>query len=190
MQKTTKSPLGKDDPKSTQNNIARVDNRHGPTPLAYDLKIATMFCERIAQGKSMRTVCQDTDMPAASTIFKWLADETNGFNTLYGQACDARADAHAEELTDIADDGTNDWMEDDYQKGRTPGWQLNGENIQRSKLRINTRQWLMGKQKPKKYGEKLELENSGEITHKYEELTDEELDRAIKAREDRLSQPD
>jgi hypothetical protein len=30
--------------------------------------------------------------------------------------------------------------------------------------------------------QKLELEHSGEITHKYEELTDEELDRIIEAR--------
>lgn len=34
------------------------------------------------------------------------------------------------------------------------------------------------------------VENTGEITHKFEELSDEELDRAIKARQNRLSQLD
>lgn len=31
------------------------------------------------------------------------------------------------------------------------------------------------------------VEQTGEVTHKYEEMTDEELDRAIKARKDKLS---
>lgn len=147
----------------SQNNIAGARmGKPGPAPMEYSLDIATEFCERIAQGRSMRSVCMDKDMPAASTMFKWLANTDNGFNALYAQACDARADADAEELRDIADDGTNDYMEDNYMEGKTPGYQLNGENIQRSKLRINTRQWLMAKQKPKKYGEKLDVVSDGE----------------------------
>lgn len=33
----------------------------------------------------------------------------------------------------------------------------------------------------------IELNSTGEVTHKFEELEDEELDRIIKARQDRLS---
>lgn len=34
------------------------------------------------------------------------------------------------------------------------------------------------------------VENNGEVTHKWEELPDDELDRAIKARQDRISRTD
>lgn len=35
--------------------------------------------------------------------------------------------------------------------------------------------------------DKSEVEQSGEITHKYEDMTDDELERIIKARQDRLA---
>lgn len=67
----------------------------------------------------------------------------------------------AEEILDIADDATNDWMADNYDEGKTPGYELNGENIQRSKLRVDTRKWLMAKMKPKRYGDKLDVTTDG-----------------------------
>jgi hypothetical protein len=39
----------------------------------------------------------------------------------------------AEDILDIADDGRNDWMR--ANAADDAGWVLNGENIQRSKLR-------------------------------------------------------
>ena len=59
-----------------------------------------------------------------------------------------------EEILDIADDGSNDYMET---KG---GYKINSESIARSRLRIDARKWIMSKMQPKKYGDKLELEAS------------------------------
>jgi hypothetical protein len=137
-------------------------------------------------GYSIRTVCRDESMPSIETLFRWLRTKEY-FNEQYTRAKQEAADAMADEILDIADDGTNDWMEDQYMKGRSPGWKVNGEAVQRSKLRVDSRIWLASKMKPKKYGAKLDVEATGEIVHKFEDLTDEELDRAIKARQDRLS---
>jgi hypothetical protein len=52
-------------------------------------------------------------------------------------------DAIAEECLNIADDASNDWMERTGEKGA--GWMLNGEHVQRSKLRIETRLKLLAK---------------------------------------------
>ena len=41
------------------------------------------------------------------------------------------------------------------------GYKLNGENIQRSRLRIDTRKWLMSKLNPKVYGDKLDMTTNG-----------------------------
>ncbi len=70
----------------------------------------------------------------------------------------------AEEIQDIADDGTNDWMEVNGRE--VTGWKENGESIQRSKLRVDTRKWLMAKMKPKRYGDAINTD----ITSKGERI--------------------
>jgi hypothetical protein len=154
-------------------------------PTKYSQKLADLICERLAEGESVRTVCKAEDMPAPSSVFKWLR-EVEGFSEQYARAKQEAADAMAEELLDIADDGSNDWME--VQHGDSSFWKTNGEALQRSRLRVDTRKWLMSKMKPKKYGERLSLDTEETIIHKYEELSDEQLEAAIKARKDRTTE--
>lgn len=49
--------------------------------------------------------------------------------------------------------------------------------------------WLKNR-RPKDWRDKHEVDNTGEITHKWDEATDDELERAIKARQDSLSGDD
>jgi hypothetical protein len=62
------------------------------------------------------------------------------------------AEAIAEDILDIADNGRNDWMERNGEDAA--GWLLNGESIQRAKLRVDSRKWLLSKLAPKKYGDR------------------------------------
>lgn len=110
----------------------------------------------------MRTVCSDEKMPAMTTIFRWLREKED-FQQQYARAKQEAADALSEEMLDIADDGTNDWMKRFGGEGEAMGYQFNGEHVQRSKLRIDTRKWLASKLKPKRYGDKQEVEHSGNI---------------------------
>jgi hypothetical protein len=41
------------------------------------------------------------------------------------------------------------------------GWELNGEHIQRSRVRIDTRKWMLSKMLPKVYGDKTEVALTG-----------------------------
>jgi hypothetical protein len=122
----------------------------------YSPELADLICEKIAEGQSMRNICQADDMPAMSTVFKWLRENAE-FSQQYARAKDECADMMAEEMLEIADDATNDWMERFDKDGGNIGWQLNGEHVQRSRLRIDTRKWLASKLKPKKYGERTTL---------------------------------
>lgn len=65
----------------------------------------------------------------------------------------------ADDILDIADNGSNDWMEVNY--GGQESWQTNGEALQRSRLRVETRKWLMAKMQPRKYGDKLDVTSDG-----------------------------
>ena len=94
-------------------------------------------------------------MPASSTIFKWLSQQEK-FAEQYAYARASQMEAMAEEIIDIADDGRNDSYETEDGEERT-----NTDVIQRSRLRVDTRKWLMSKLAPKKYGDKVEQFISG-----------------------------
>lgn len=123
-------------------------------------EIAALICERIANGESLRNICEDEAMPAQSTVFKWLNDFP-AFSEQYARAREAQADALFDDILGIADDGRNDWMERNF--GEDVRWVENGEAIRRSTLRIDARKWMAGKLRPKKYGDKLDLTATHEV---------------------------
>ena len=127
-------------------------------PSDFSQELADRICAELALGKSLRSVCKSDDTPEISTIFRWLREKEE-FSKQYAKAKEESADALLEETMDIADDGSNDWMETNDPDN--PGYRINGESIQRSRLRVDTRKWAMSKLKPKKYGEKLTQEHTG-----------------------------
>lgn len=133
----------------------------GGRPTKYTQELADRICEQLASGDSMRTVCKPDDMPSMQTVFSWLRTKPE-FLEQYTRAKQEAADAYIEEMLDIADDGTNDWMEYHDKDGNALGWKLNGEHVQRSRVRIDTRKWVASKLKPKKYGDKVDLTSDGE----------------------------
>lgn len=132
-------------------------------PSKYTDDIADLICGELAEGRSLRSICLDDSIPNKATVLRWLADPKHTiFRDQYARAREAQADALFEEVIDIADDGTNDWMERQGSKDESAAWVLNGEHVQRSRLRIDARKWMAGKLAPKKYGEKSELQLTGD----------------------------
>lgn len=118
-------------------------------PTLYSDELVAKFCERIASGRSMMSVCQDPDMPDKSSIFLWMSKH-EGFSDKYARACEERADYLAEEAVAIADDDSTE-----------PG------KVQRDRLRVDTRKWFVAKIHPKKYSERIQQED---ITAKPKQL--------------------
>lgn len=130
-------------------------------PSAYTQKVADTICERLANGESLRAICVSEDMPDKATVFRWLGDDARAvFRDQYARARESQADALFDEMLDIADDGSNDWMEKRNADGENIGWTENGEALRRSALRVEARKWMAGKLRPKKYGDKLEIDNN------------------------------
>lgn len=128
-------------------------------PSEFSADVADLICERIADGESLRYICRADDMPAKSTVFKWLAD-IKGFSDQYARAREEQAETLADEIVGISDDGTNDYITKTNADGSTYE-QVNSEHIQRSRLRVEARKWVASKLKPKKYGDKILAEHSG-----------------------------
>lgn len=128
-------------------------------PSKYTDVLAAMICERIANGESLRRVCEDESIPALSTVCKWL-NENKVFSEQYKRAREDQADLFAAEILEIADDGRNDWMERQGKDGES-ALVVDHEHIQRSRLRVDTRKWLMARMAPKKYGDRVTNEHVG-----------------------------
>lgn len=127
-------------------------------PSDYTQEIADRICHQLSEGISLRTVCKADDMPDKQTVFSWFRKYPE-FLDQYTRAKEESADAMAEDLLDIADDGTNDWM-----KIKINGEEReipNKEVVMRSRLRVESRKWLMAKMKPKKYGERIDHTTNG-----------------------------
>lgn len=136
-------------------------------PSSFTDELANRICDALADGRSLRSICLDDDMPSQTTVFRWLADDRyTAFRESYARAREAQADAIFDEILDIADDGSNDWMERKRQDGSIDEV-VDHEHIQRSKLRVDARKWMAGKLAPKKYGDRLDLTSSdGSLTPK------------------------
>lgn len=124
-------------------------------PSSYNPEIAAEICAELALGKSLRKVCLPEDRPSVATIFIWFGKHPE-FVEQYEKAKAECADFLAEEIIEIADDGTNDYMESiDAETGGVIGYKINGEHVQRSRLRVDARKWIAAKLKPKKYGDRV-----------------------------------
>lgn len=106
----------------------------------------------LSEGTPLRELCRQDKMPNWRTVYDWISEDAD-LAARIAHAREVGYDAIAEDILDIADDGTNDWVERKRQDGSTDTV-LDGEHVQRSKLRIETRLKLLAKWSPKKYGDK------------------------------------
>lgn len=114
----------------------------GGRPTIYTEELGIEICEMIAEGDSLKKICSSNDMPVRKTIHNWLLDKTKEeFLHRYEIAVNVRTENMFDELENIAD---------------------NGDEVQRDRLRIDTRKWYLSKVMPKKYGDKMDLTSAGE----------------------------
>lgn len=113
-------------------------------PSDYLPEVAADICSLLADGESLRKVCERPGMPNKATVFRWLAQHDE-FRDQYAKATETRADAIFEEMFDIADEVAEE-----------------AAAVGKARLRIDTRKWALARMNPKKYGDKV----SQEIDHK------------------------
>lgn len=131
-------------------------------PTKYTEELADKICEQIATtSNGLVVICEDRSMPSVRSVYNWLKNpEHKEFLHKYTRAREDQADLLADEIIQIADDGTNDYMT--IVKGDVEYNIENKEVTSRSKLRVDARKWKASKLAPKKYGDKLDVTTGGE----------------------------
>jgi hypothetical protein len=139
----------------------------------YTPEIADKICQGIASGRSLRKICAEEGMPSVPTVCEWVLDDREGFSEQYTKARRIQAETLADEIFDIADDGSQDSI---TRHSDTGDYEVpNTEYMQRSRLRVDTRKWYLSKVLPKVYGDKQQLEHSGPDGKPVEVVTKVEL---------------
>lgn len=152
----------------------------GRPAMPYDHDQGLAICAGIAGGITLKELCEADDMPSTTTVYKWLVTTTT-FAASYARARDQQMDVWADDIVTIADDARNDVMDRVIQNGGTERV-LDPENINRSKLRIDTRKWIMARLASKRYGDRIEIEQTVTI----ETVPDHEMQARVLARMERL----
>lgn len=138
---------------------APVKKKMGRPPNANKKEIQDAVCHLISTTSlSLRKILLELqkngvdDVPTYSTIKNWIADD-NDFFAQYARAKEKQLDVYADEIVEISD---NDGLDLGFtEEGKSF---VNHENINRSRLRVDTRKWILSKLAPKKYGDKLGLD--------------------------------
>ena len=125
----------------------------------YTTEIADEICERLAAGETLRQICQNR-MIAHSTVLQWVNDLPS-FADRYARARSEGLDVLAQEIIAIAD---NDRICEKVKLG--PGGEVIEKTIvdmvERSKLQVDARKWLLSKLRPDKYGDRTAVDIGGQ----------------------------
>lgn len=144
---------------AAKGNKYAVGNKGG-RPSTYSQEIADHICECIAMGESLRAVLGKENMPSMITVLQWL-DKHDEFSSQYSRA----REQQTETLGDMM-----------HEKSKS-ALGLDAAGVQAVKLEIETLKWFMGKVKPKKWGDRIQVDN----THAFEQQSTDDLQtRAIK----------
>jgi hypothetical protein len=140
----------------------------GRPPLPFDEGAADQILEAISEGISLVSFLKSRpDMPSYSTIMKWVRDNPD-FAANYQRAREDMADHDADKINNIAEDAARGLIDPSA-----------------ARVAIDAYKWSAGKRRPKRYGDKIEIENTGSVavTHTLDvsNLSLEELDVLEKA---------
>lgn len=111
-------------------------------------ELDTKILEELRDGVTLKQLCRSPGMPSPATVRRWARDDPDGFGAALAAARADGIETIVDEMTDIADDGSNDWEERERRNGET-FIALNTEAVQRSKIRIEHRKWLASVLSPK-----------------------------------------
>lgn len=137
-------------------------------PTIYNDELAIDICRKISsQSKGITRLCKENpNFPDRSTIFEWRLTNPE-FSDLYDKAKLAQIEVLHDDLIEISDDTSLDLVEND--KGHMV---CNNEFINRSRLKIDTRKWILERLAPKKFGTKQEMTRSEDDKSLMQKLID------------------
>lgn len=136
---------------------AQPPSRDPPArPTQYSFELSEVICERMTAGQTTAEVTRDATMPTWGVLARWRRDHED-FNRRYTIARQSCCELWADEIIEISDDATNDYVTRLDAKGHVR-IVFDREHFERSRLRADNRKWVVSKLLRHVYGDKSEVE--------------------------------
>jgi hypothetical protein len=121
--------------------------------MALDDKLYDEIMLRIECGESVISICKDIKI-SERTFYAFKRDNEKR-EKKYARAKEIQQDYYAEQIIEISDKASKDI---EFDKDGNP--YIDGFAVQRARLMIDSRKWLMGKLALRKYGDKQTIDNT------------------------------
>ena len=119
-------------------------------PSTYTIDTASVICDRISKGESLKAICSSPGMPDQVVGYGWLGRQPE-FAQMYARAREEQADTLADEIAALADEQPRMVVDDKGVARIDSAW------VQWQKNRVEARKWVAAKLKPKKWGERIQV---------------------------------
>lgn len=152
--KSAKKPRTKAE--STGTSETKTEQPKMGRPSSYTPEMGMKICKLLASGMTLTKICRDPEFPCDATVRDWALDNEHDFFPMYARARLTGYHRMADEIVDYSDDDSDDWTIRDDGDGNVRRTH-NSEATARSRLKVDTRKWLLSKALPKIYGDKIAL---------------------------------
>jgi hypothetical protein len=130
-------------------------------PTTFDREVFDQICGRMAEGETLRAICREEGMPGPSTVRSWaVLDIAPGVAAQYARARDAQMESWGDETVEIADTPVEAVKTTEKADGTVE--RVIGDAVERAKLRIDTRKWIMARIARKTFGDRPVVDDGGE----------------------------
>ena len=127
----------------------------------YDPEKVAVILKRMSAGESQDPVCKSVGI-GPTTFREWVLDDVDGLSVKYARAKELQLQVWADEIKDLSDACRLGVKTVTSAKDGTTVTEA--DMVERAKLQIDSRKWLLSKLVPKKYGDRQEVEHSGALT--------------------------
>ena len=118
-----------------------------PATINWTPELEDAICDRLAEGQYLTDICELKGFPSYKTVRKHIQDTAkieDGFSQRIARAGEDQAEYFRWRISKLNDS-------------------MNAENWQYVNAQIRNIQWIMGKIKPKAYGDLVQTKHTGEI---------------------------
>lgn len=133
--------------------------------------IITEICARLSKGEPLAQICRDVHMPDRTVVYDW-ANENENVSQRIARAREIGYDAIADDCLSISDTPVVGVEERVTPAVKNREGEVvvpeaielkRGDMLGHRKLQIETRLKLLAKWDPKRYGDKQQVEHSGQV---------------------------
>lgn len=114
-------------------------------PSDYSEDIVTRICDGLSEGESLRIICAPEDMPSTTTIYRWMREYPT-FRENYARAREEQGETVADQMSFLRNQLALGLIAPDV-----------------ARVMMDAIKWEAGKRLPKKYGDRQQVELSGEV---------------------------